>query len=143
MSAGKTQVEHHLCLSEILREFKDRCNFVGFRTRIADRPVMLKFFIQFIAGDTAGHNNLCYHFQKAQDQSCHRPRKKLAVFCPDQCHPMTTRDIIQTNGNEERLRLILKGIVYQTHSTNFLSPIKLWASTAALYLKLCTPLIMV
>ena len=65
MTADEKQVERYMCLSEILREFEEICNSGGFKTRINGREVVLKFFIQFISGDTAGHNDLYCHYQKA------------------------------------------------------------------------------
>ena len=45
--------------------------------------MVLKFFIQFIIGDTAGHNDLCLQYQTNAEQpcrTCHCIRDKLSAF---------------------------------------------------------------
>ena len=61
----KKQVEHHFCLGEIFREFKDLCKVGGFKTIIYGQKVVLEFFIWYIAG----HNNLTLHLRI--NSGCH------------------------------------------------------------------------
>ena len=43
-TADDKQIEHHLCLSEILRELKEICHAGGFKTTYGGREVVLNFF---------------------------------------------------------------------------------------------------
>jgi len=106
-SADEKQVEHHLCLREIFRDFEDLCKVGGFRTTIRGKKVVLKFFIQYIVGDTAGHNDLTLHFQMNSGcRCCHCPPDKLSVLDPDTCKPLTMKDIVNTDGNYHKLKAI-------------------------------------
>ena len=96
-------------MSEALKELQEICNSGGFKTVIRGRKVVLKFFISYIIGDTAGHNDLCLHFQKNALCPCrddHCPQSDLSKFGSRKSRPITMRDIVATEGNEERLRLI-------------------------------------
>jgi len=68
-SADEKQREHHLVLAEALRDFQEICDAGGFKTYVGNKLVILKFSIQYIVGDTAGHNDLCCHFQKKYSRS--------------------------------------------------------------------------
>ena len=83
------------------------CQKCAIRTKIKDRVVVQKHFIQFIIGDTAGHNNLCLKFQtsaKQPSRTCHCTREMLSEFDRSNCYAKTERDIIDARGNQEKLR---------------------------------------
>ena len=105
--ANIKQQEHHQVLSLLFSDLRSICNKGGIKTVIQNRKVILNFFIQFIIGDTAGHNDLCLQFQTNAEQpcrTCHCPQTSLSIFDSSQCIPKTYRDIINTHGNKELLR---------------------------------------
>ena len=107
--ADEKQREHHKVLAEALKEFQEVCNSGGFKTVIRGRTVVLKFFILYIIGDTAGHNDLCLHFQKNTSMPCRDdqcPQNELSKFGTHRSKPITMRDIVNTGGREEMLRLL-------------------------------------
>ena len=108
-SANEKQREHHKVLTEAFRELQAVCNAGGFKTILAGKTVVLKFYIAFIIGDTDGHNDLCLHFKKNADcpcRDCHCSLDELSSFKPEHCKPLTLKDIIKTDGEEESLRRI-------------------------------------
>ena len=106
LSADEKAVEHHLCLREILKDFEEICAKGGFKTTIRGKTVVLKFFIQYIVGDAEGHDDLAGHFRKNEDRSCHCPQESLCLFDPDQCIPLTMKNILDTRGSEAALHSI-------------------------------------
>ena len=69
--------------------------------------MVLKFFIQFIIGDTAGHNDLCLQYQTNAEQpcrTCHCIRDKLSAFDSSACIPKTMRDIVASGGDPTALK---------------------------------------
>lgn len=64
------QREHHQVLALLFSELQSICKKGGIKTIINNHTVILKFFIQFIVGDTAGHNDLCLQFQTNTEQPC-------------------------------------------------------------------------
>ena len=108
-SADEKQREHHLVLAEALKDFQEICEAGGFKTYVGNKLVILKFFIQYIVGDTAGHNDLCCHFQKnaaAPCRDCHCTEEQLSLYDTSNCVPITMKDLRDTNGNQEMLRLM-------------------------------------
>ena len=106
-SANEKQVEHHLCLREIFPDFEDLCKVGGFRTTIRGKKCVLKFFIQYIVGDTAGHNDLTLHFQMNSGcRCCHYSPDRLLVLEPATCKPLTMKGTGNTNGNYHKLKAI-------------------------------------
>ena len=108
-SADEKQREHHMVLSTIFSKLQHISANGGFKTMVRSKEVVLKFFIQFIIGDTAGHNDLCTHFQKnairpCRDCLCHK--EDLSKFDQSKCKPITMKTIIATDGDEEQLRQI-------------------------------------
>ena len=105
--ANVKQREHHQVLSLAFSEFQSICEKGGLKTTIQGRDVVLKFFIMFVIGDTAGHNDLCLQFQSSAEKpsrSCHCTREMLSMFDSNQCYPKTMRDVVDTRGSRELLR---------------------------------------
>ena len=63
MDGTAKQREHHKILSVILCEFQELTAQGGIKTVVMGKTVVLKCFIQYIIGDTKGHNDLCDHKQ--------------------------------------------------------------------------------
>ena len=100
ISSDKKQVEHHMCLSEILREFQEVCHSGGFKTRLGNRDVVLKFFIMFVIGDTKGLNDLCIHMQQNSGCShCLCPVRRQSIINSSECIPRTMRHVVQARGD--------------------------------------------
>ena len=104
-SADEKQREHHKVLGAIFRELHDVCHRGGIRTNIQGRTVLLKFFIQFIVGDTAGHNDLCGHIQK-RCRTDKRSEDKLSSFEDNDFQPITMRDIVNCQGDPKQLHVL-------------------------------------
>ena len=101
------QREHHQVLSLIFSEFQSICEKGGIKTTIGGRTVILKFFIQFVIGDTSGHNDLCLQFQTNAEKpcrTCHCFKSSLSKFDVNSCKPKTLQDVILTRGDTELLR---------------------------------------
>lgn len=64
-SAEEKSIDHHALLEELFRELREICSQGGIRTTFRGRRVLLKFWIQFVIGDTKGHNDLCGSKQKS------------------------------------------------------------------------------
>ena len=107
--ADEKQREHHKVLTEAFKEFQEVCTSGGFKTVVRGRIVVLKFFISYIVGDTAGHNDLCLHFQKNANMPCRDdqcPQSDLSKFGTHRSVPITMRDIVNCGGKEDSLRLL-------------------------------------
>ena len=68
--ADEKQREHHKVLAEALKEFQEVCNSGGFKTVIRGKTVVLKIFISYIIGDTAGHNDMICVCTFKKTQAC-------------------------------------------------------------------------
>ena len=89
-NATVKQREHHQVLSLIFTELQSICKRGGIKTKIGGRNVILKFFIQFVIGDTAGHNDLCLQFQTNAEKpcrTCHCSKLSLIKFDVEPCKP--------------------------------------------------------
>ena len=107
--ANEKQREHHRVLALALSELQSICQRGGLKTKIRNKIVVLKFFIQFVIGDTAGHNDLCLQFQINAEQpcrDCHCSRESLSSFDSSKCLYKSLNSIIRTSGNQEQLRKI-------------------------------------
>jgi len=101
------QQEHHQVLATVFEEFQRICQNGGIKTTKGNRIVVLKFFIQFIIGDTAGHNDLCLQYQTNAEQpcrTCHCTRDKLSTFDSSVCIPKTMADIVRSGGQPMELK---------------------------------------
>ena len=101
------QQEHHQVLAVVFDELQKVSQDGGVKTKIGNRTVVLKFFIQFIIGDTAGHNDLCLQYQTNAEQpcrTCHCTRERLSAFDSNTCFPKSMNDIVMSAGQETVLR---------------------------------------
>ena len=104
-TADEKQREHHNVLREIFRELHDICHQGGIRTNIEGRTVLLKNFIQFVVGDTAGHNDLCGHIQ-SRCRTDKRSEDKPSSFDDDDFQPLTMRDVVACQGDSKKLHVL-------------------------------------
>lgn len=106
-TANEKSNEHHKVLKKAFEEFIAIVNAGGFKTVFRGRTVVLKFWVQFIIGDTEGHNDLCGHFNKhtkckAPVRDCHCGPNDLATI-PPQCTPITLKEV--ADGQAEDMEL--------------------------------------
>ena len=98
MDATAKQREHHKILSVILREFQELTARGGIKTVFMGKTVVLKCFIQYIIGDTKGHNDLCGHKQTGCRTDKHSSGS-FTSFGPEEFDPLTVQDVADTRGN--------------------------------------------
>ena len=72
---------------------------------VQGKVVVLEFFIQYILGNTAGHNNLCGHKQTGCRQLKRVP-ENLIYFDPADFDHLTMQDLAETNGRADLLDAI-------------------------------------
>ena len=102
MEATEKKKEHHTISSVILRECQEITAWGGIKTVVMGKMVVLKCFIQYIIGDTQGHNDLCGHTQTGC-QTYRRSSNSYISFDPDEFNPLTVQDVADTKGNTVKL----------------------------------------
>ena len=84
--------DHHHILREALSELERISHHGGIRTEVNGRKVTLKLWIQFVIGDTKGHNELCGSMNSSQAtvamNDCLCQRGTLSEI-PMKCEPKT------------------------------------------------------
>jgi len=100
--------DHHYILREALSELERICNHGGIRTEVNGRKVTLKFWIQFVIGDTKGHNELCGSMNSSQANiamnDCLCTRGNLSDI-PLKCQPKTLEMVRKGRSIEDPERL--------------------------------------
>jgi hypothetical protein len=88
-SVNKVQDEHN-CLAYAFKSLIELSEAGGIQTTVMGREVTVKPFIQYIIGDTEGHNKWLGHYQGSKPGKSRlqcRRRNRSSQFHPKECAP--------------------------------------------------------